>query len=146
MMPYALNTNAALNEAASMRTQELQKLNIPGREKALALFPDFSFYNLSRITDLHWTANAAEGNSQLTVTSEYEVNSARRALVTLRFEGVALAILPTFRPDAYLGELEIEDVRESQLEGIRYIAKDFLDGDFEVHCRSIEITDCIPFD
>ena len=127
-----------------MRTQDLQKLEIPGRDKALALFPNFSFYNLSRITDLRWTADAEAGNGELNATIEYEDDSARKALVTLRFQGVALAILPTFRPHAFLGELEIEDVHGSQLEGIRYIARDFLNEAFEIHCRAIEITACTP--
>jgi hypothetical protein len=129
----------------SMRTPDLQKLDLPGREKALALFPTFNFYNLSRITGLHWTADPEGGNGQLTAIIEYE-DTARKALVTLRFEGVARANLPDFRPNAFLSELEIEDVRESQLEGIRYIARDFFDGDFEIHCRTIEITDCIQLD
>ncbi|HUS33835.1 MAG TPA: hypothetical protein VM680_00645 [Verrucomicrobiae bacterium] len=125
----------------AVRTQYLQKLDLPGREKALSLFPTFNFYNLSRITGLRWTADAEGSNTELIATIEYEDDSARKALVTLRFEGVALAILPTFRPNAFLSELEIEDVRERQLERVRYIAKDF-DEVFEIHCHAIEITDC----
>ncbi|MEZ4306424.1 MAG: hypothetical protein R3F14_00025 [Polyangiaceae bacterium] len=41
-------------------------------------------------------------------------------------------------------ELEIEDLRSAQLEGIRYRVNDFATETFEVFCGDIEVLSCGP--
>lgn len=42
----------------------------------------------------------------------------------------------------FLSEVEVEDVKDAQLEGVRYQIKDYGTAEFEIDCADFEITDC----
>jgi hypothetical protein len=47
--------------------------------------------------------------------------------------------LPQLTPSFFLGELEIDDVRGDQLEGIIYRAKDYGMTQFEINSRGVTV-------
>jgi len=124
-----------------MRTHFLKDLDIPGREVLLKTFPEFDFYNLGRVKRLLVEAGDCTSEADFFLTASYRDSvSGKTADVTLKFRGVRQATLPELGPLFYLAEVEIEDLRSDQLEGIRYRTKDYRSQQFEVLSREIEIS------
>lgn len=127
-----------------MRTHFLAELRIDGQGATLAKIPEFDFYRLGRVTRLRLQDTASDSGSELTIEALYDVShEGRNAGITLSFLDVRYARLPTFSPAYFLNELEIEDVRDRQLEGIGFQAKCHGGSDFEVHSRMISIVSSV---
>lgn len=128
-----------------MRTHSLKDLVISGKENALRLVVDFDFYRLGRVSKLSWESHS-EGNREatanLSLTANYRTNSAKKVDVSFRFVGVRRCKLPELFPMVFLSEVEVEDVKDAQLEGVRYQIKDYGTAEFEIDCADFEITDC----
>ena len=116
-----------------MRTHFLNKLTIPGRESILSEFPNFDFYNLRHCREIILRWKGEDAGPDIALTAEYvDPGSGKITLIELTFQGVRQAELPEISSHVYLSELEIEDTSGSQLEGVRYKAKDFGGTRFEV--------------
>jgi hypothetical protein len=126
-----------------MRTHYLEKLTLPDKTKALCMFSNFDFYHLGQITELK-VNNPNEGaNVEIVLSAVYSDPVDKRcALVTLRFGGISKAYLPMFSPLCFLDELEIEDLRGEQHEGIGYRSKCYGTTQFDVWCRDLSIDRC----
>ena len=71
-----------------MRTHYLKNLAISGREKALALEPDFDFYRANKVLGIHIEFDSDLGElPSLRLSVEYR-GDARRYELKLLFEGV----------------------------------------------------------
>lgn len=68
----------------------------------------------------------------------------REYSVTLLLSGVKQLVVPEMTPLLFLSELEIEDVRASMLEGIRFEVVSDDDGSFRCACAQIEILPLQP--
>ena len=77
--------------------------------------------------------------SSLRASQGSRTRSIRTHLVTLTFVGVRKARLPELLPSFQMCELEIEDLANDQLEGIRYHARRHGTDDFEVFCLGMTI-------
>lgn len=132
-----------------MRSHSLTRLRITGQLAVLNVFPDFDFYNIGRVTHLavEWSADTDDTAALLLVAlyvDQTDRGNTKTAEIALHFDGVRQASLPDLSPLLYLSELEIEDLSDDQLEGVRYRAKDFgptrfevLSNDIRIECRSV---------
>jgi hypothetical protein len=124
-----------------MRTHFLAQLPLGGRDAVLQAFPDFDFYNLSRVTRfiVEWGKHN-EALADCCLAALYTDTSISAPIeVTLCFQDVRHASLPDFSPLFFLTELEIEDVSSHQLEGVRFRTKNFGSTAFEVLSGDISI-------
>jgi hypothetical protein len=126
-----------------MRTHRLERLNLRGQADVLRNLPDFDFYHLHEVKRLEWQA-AIESDfskSTLTLLVVYDNGETKPLVVQLKCFGVCTLKLPTLASGFWLNELEIEDLRSSQLEGIRYKLKDHHESDLEILCEEFEVTE-----
>jgi len=126
-----------------MRTHFLKDLAIQGKEKAAEMLQGFDFYKLQRIIRVTWESQRDENNQLascvLEITTAYDDGSAEKAEVTLRFVGVTRCRLPELVPFIFLSEIEVEDVANAQLEGVRYLIKNYGSTELEIECRNCEL-------
>jgi len=132
-----------------MRTHFLKELAIPGRERALAVLPDFDFYNLGRLLRLHWESQQGkttdDATADLTFTGLYEATGANGSFeVTFRCEGVTQLKLPEIHPALFVSEIEIEDLTGHGLENANFRIKSYGMTEFEVLTKRLELTECTP--
>jgi hypothetical protein len=128
-----------------MRTHYLAELSLSDKAKALCMFPNFDFYHVGQIAELRVEDSSDASNVEIVLSAVYsDPVDKRRALVTLRFGGVSKAYLPMFSPLCFLDELEIEDVKAEQLEGIGYRSKCYGTTQFDVWSRDLSIDRCEP--
>jgi hypothetical protein len=129
-----------------MRTHYLSLLAISGREKALALEPDFDFYRAKEVLKLH--INFLDGDlgelPSLRLDVAYDGDS-RRYELKLVFEGVRELVLPEMSPLLFIPELEIEDLRDRMMEGVHFEALSHFERAFRCTCRDIAIIEFKPF-
>lgn len=104
-----------------MRTHFLNQLSIMGRESVLALEPSFDFYRAKRILNLSidFDPTADDELPSLRLVAEY-VGNTRRYTLTILLESVRELLLPEMNPLLFLPELEIEDLKDRMMEGIRF--------------------------
>lgn len=129
----------------TMRMHLLKELTISGQENALRLIPDFDFYKLQQIVRLTWEIRYDKKEkitADLVMTITYDTSSTDKAEVTLRFAGATRVKFPELLPFLFLSEVEIEDVSDTQLEGVRYTVKNYGSTELEISCKDIEIIDC----
>jgi len=125
-----------------MSTHLLQELDLVGREKVLQELPSFDLHRLGLVTELLLRiAPQTPDTRDLLITSLYNAGDGEY-VVTLRFAAVHRVRLPELAPTFYFAELEIEDIRDHQMEGIRYRARDHCMSEFEVLCGGVEIVAC----
>jgi hypothetical protein len=112
---------------------------LSGREAALALEPGFDFYRASKI--LHLEIDFEDSISELPslhLDLVYAGDSTNYRLKLL-FEGVRQLQLPEMTPSLALPELEIEDIAERGMEGIRLEAVSHFDRGFRCIFGTIAI-------
>lgn len=123
-----------------MRSHFLRDLHIAGRETALALEPEFDFYRAAKVT---MVTIECEGNLETAPTLQlkltYEAASKRYAL-GLVFAGIRELVLPPMAPLLFVPELEIEDVRDRMMEGIRFEAVSHFERAFRCSCADISVS------
>lgn len=132
-----------------MRTHFLKELAIPGRERALAVLPDFDFYHLQQLLCLRWESQrgetADEAIADFTFTGLYEAGGAPGSFeVTFRCEGVTQLKLPEIHPALFVSEIEIEDLKSHGLENANFRIKSYGMTEFEVLAARLELTECTP--
>ena len=130
-----------------MRTHFLKELAIPGRERALAVLPDFDFYNLGQLLRLQWESRpletANDATADFTFTGLYEAGGANGSFeVTFRCEGVTQLKLPEIHPSLFVSEIEIEDLKDHGLENANFRIKSYGMTEFEVLTKRLELTEC----
>lgn len=116
-----------------------------GIEKLLNI-PDFDFYNLNLVLGL---SIRREGTGQVidtyTVVLEMLHESGGAVFeVVLGFAGVRCLIVPEVCGSFYLSEIEIEDVSDDQLEGVKYSLKDYGGTRFEILAQDLSVISCKP--
>ena len=122
-----------------MRTHLLSRLEIAGREKALALELEFDFYRAKRVLKLEIDFDGdSELSPSLRLDLGYEAGPIRYKLGLL-FEDVRELTLPTMTPLLFLPELEIEDVRERMMEGVRFEVISHFERAFRCTCGNMSI-------
>ena len=122
-----------------MRSHFLGELEIVGREIALAVEPGLDFYRADRVLALNI---AFEHEVRVQLDLLY-AGASQQYRLRLSFEGVRQLVLPEMTPLLWIPELEIEDVRASQLEGIRFEARSHL-NEFRCACASIAVLELEP--
>lgn len=127
-----------------MRSHYLRDLSIDGKDAVLAHIPDFDFYNVRRVVEFQWTAvsdSDSSGGATLGITAEYDFQlpNTRSQVVTMRCLDVKVLKLSELTGSFFFCELEIDDLSEDQLEGIRYRIKDYGTNVMELLCGSIEV-------
>lgn len=128
-----------------MRTHFLNQLSITGRESALALEPSFDFYRAKRVLNLSIDFDPAADDElpSLRLVAEY-VGNTRRYTLTMLLESVRELLLPEMNPLLFLPELEIEDLEDRMMEGIRFEVISQFERSFRCTCRNITIIDFQP--
>lgn len=129
-----------------MRTHSLSELEIEGREKVLRVEPSFDFYRIkrARAAVIDFGQGASDGGQpSLVLTTDYQTDSQAYSL-TIRFDGIRELVLPEMQPFLQFAELEIEDVRDRMLEGVRFEVVSHYDRSFRCLCRGIVIVDFQP--
>jgi len=123
-----------------MRTHFLSELPLLGKTNALATFPDFDFYKLGKVTSLAISEDLTRAVVDMRMTAVYvDLASPRSVPITLQFHNVRMVDLPKFSPFFYLSELEIEAVRDRQMDGITYISKCYGQTKFEVYSKDLSV-------
>lgn len=129
-----------------MRTHNLSELEIQGREKVLRIEPRFDFYRIKKasavVIDFGPRASDA-GQPSLVLTTDYQTQSKVYHL-TIRFDGVRELVFPEMQPFLQFAELEIEDVRDRMLEGVRFEVVSHYDRSFRCLCGGIAIVSFDP--
>ena len=128
-----------------MRTHFLNRLMIKGREKALALEPEFDFYRAKRVLKLEIDFDGdSEALPSLRLDLNYDAGSRRHYKLGLLFEDVRELALPTMAPLLFVPELEIEDLRERMMEGVCFEAISHFERAFRCTCGNISILSFQP--
>jgi len=122
-----------------MGTHFLKLIAISGREKALALEPEFDFYRAQTVLRLEIDfGRGFDPLPSLRLDLAYNAGSNRYKLGVL-FKDVRELKLPTMTPMLEVPELEIEDIRDRMMEGIRFEAVSTFDYSFRCTCGNISI-------
>ena len=101
--------------------------------------PDFSLLKLDRIAKMSLAFPRSGIGILLTVATRYPIKGKDISIV-LGFDGVRDLQFPVLSGNVFsFGELVVEDVRERQLEGIRFWVNDYL-VDISFYCNTIEIS------
>jgi hypothetical protein len=116
-----------------------------GREIALTLEPNFDFYRAKRILSLSidFDPTADDDLPLLRLVAEY-VGDVKHYALTVLLEGVRELLLPEMTPSLFLPELEIEDVGDRMMEGIRFEVISYFERSFRCTCRNIIIVGFQP--
>jgi hypothetical protein len=129
-----------------MRTHNLLDIKIVGREKILSVEPHFDFYQIKKahavVIDFGQDAND-ESQPSLVLKTKYR-GEAMTYDLTIRFEGIRELIFPEMRPFLRFTELEVEDVSERMLEGVRFEVNSYFDYSFRCLCGEIVIVSFEP--
>jgi hypothetical protein len=127
-----------------VRTPLLRQLvAIEGSHRALSREPEFDFYRARQVTRLEVDfGDDPDSLPSLRLHVTYFGHERRYSLVLL-FEGIRQLLLPEIGPALFLTELEIEDVSDRMMEGIRFQAMSHLDRGFSCACRSIAIVEFV---
>jgi len=129
-----------------MRKHFLSDLEIDGREKVLRVEPHFVVYKVKRARamaiDFEDGVNGG-GQPSLVLNTDYKSEPNLYNLI-MRFDGIRELALPEMRPYLYLDELEIEDVRDRMLEGVRFEVVSCFDYSFRCVCQGIVIVSFDP--
>jgi len=112
----------------------LRDLSVSGSNDGLALEPDLDLYRADRVRGLQ-----VDVGTEVRVVLDLLYDGKHAYNLRLVFEGVRELVLPTIRPLLSLPELEIEDVRNSLLEGIRYQVVSQFDRGFRCACHDVTI-------
>lgn len=127
-----------------MRTHFLNQLAISGREKALVLEPQFDFYRAKKVLKLEIQFDGnSDDDPSLRLCLAYDTGP-RRYKLGLLFEHVRELAFPTMAPLFFVPELEIEDLRERMMEGVRFEAISHFERAFRCTCGNITILDFEP--
>lgn len=127
-----------------MSTHFLQQLQIGGREKALTLEPDFDFYRAKKVLKLVIEfSEEPEPIASLRIDLAYHA-VARPYRLSLLLDDVRELVIPSMTPCLFLPELEIEDLQERMMEGIRFEIISQFERDFRCACRDITILSFEP--
>ena len=132
-----------------MSTHFLESLPIRGREAALRVLPNFDFHDLRQVRRLvlETYTDDVDGTlwTDLLLTAIYIQAVTRKTFeVTVKFGEVRYVKLPELKPLFSLSEVEVEDVSEDQIEGVKYRTKNFGMIEFEVLSKCVEIVECKP--
>jgi hypothetical protein len=125
-----------------MRSHRLANLDIAGREKALGPEPNFDLYRVRKIRALEITFESFDNLNDepcLLATMEYE-GEKHSYLLDMTCTGIRELLLPEMRPLLWVPELEIEDLRGTMVEGVRYELVSHGDRSFRCLCKDIIIT------
>jgi len=125
-----------------MRTHFLNKLSIAGREKVLALEPEFDFYKAGEVSSLTIDFRTSEFPS-ISMTLDYTAEG-RRFQLMMQLDGVRELVLPKMTPFLFLPELEIEDVKGRMMEGIRFEVVSHFERSFICACEDIVVLEFRP--
>ncbi|AGC48269.1 hypothetical protein MYSTI_06997 [Myxococcus stipitatus DSM 14675] len=122
-----------------MRTHFLKQLPISGREPVLTLEPDFDFFRAKKVLKLEVDFDETpEGWHSLKMELAY-VSGAKRYRLGLLLAGVRELELPPIVQSLFLSELEIEDVHERMMEGVRFEVISHYERAFRCVCGDISI-------
>src|SRR5436190_1444034 len=109
-----------------IRAHFLKDIPILGKEPVLQVLPTFDFHKLRRVERLLLEGQPNSSVADLTLWVTYEDSAiGKNGMVTLRFAGARRIRLPELLPLFYLAEVEVEDVRSRQLEGVIFETKDY---------------------
>lgn len=129
-----------------MRTHHLSEIELEGREKVFRVEPHFDFYRIknARAVVIEFGEGASDaGQPSLLLTTDYQAESKTYNL-TIRFEGIRQLVFPEMQPFLQFAELEIEDVRDRMVEGVRFEVVSHYDRSFRCLCRGIVIVSFDP--
>lgn len=129
-----------------MRTHRLSELEIEGREKALQAEPGFDFYQIRRAhaAIIEFGEELSDvSQPSLVLTTDYQTES-KAYILTIRFEGIRELVFPDMQPFLQFSEIEVEDIRDSMLEGARFEIISHYDHSFRCLCRRIVIVSFEP--
>lgn len=115
----------------------LRELDIAGREMVLSIEPSFDFYKIARVARVCIDFGEEDDSLSVELKAEYLVE--KKYEISILMEGVRELVLPEMRASLLFSELEIEDVRERQLEGICFEIVDQFERSFRCSCRNITI-------
>lgn len=122
-----------------MRTHFLNRLALTGRDVALAVEPDFDFYRAKQVLSLKIDFDGdSHALPSLRLDLAYETPATRYRL-SLLFDDVRELVLPAMSPSLFMPELEIEDLGERMMEGIRFEAISQFERAFRCTCGNISI-------
>jgi hypothetical protein len=117
---------------------------LAGRDKVLALEPNFDFYNVDRVLSLTVDFELDELPS-VQLVANYSNPDGRRFRLSIQLQGVRRLVLPEISsPFLSLPELEIEQIADRGMEGIRFEVVSHLERAFQCFCRDITIVDFVP--
>jgi len=128
-----------------MRTHRLKDLPLPGIGAALAVLPDFDFQFLWNVTRLNLRAMDREYDRfelEMDVVYDDGIRD-ERFQVTLAFSDVKRAKLPDLRPSFCFEEVEVEDVSNGRLAGVRYRIWGSAMGELDITCNEFEVRNCV---
>jgi hypothetical protein len=122
-----------------MRSHFLRDFRLAGVDAVLRESPEFDLYGLRQVTAIKWHASrAVEGAPELSVRFAGEGAAENRDGLEMHCTGVRQLKIPPLSPHFWVSELEIEDLFQAQLEGVRYRVRDF-GGEFEVLCWDLAV-------
>lgn len=119
-----------------MRTHFLERLDIPGQAQVLQKIPGFDLYHLREVERFEWSSGTSSASVTLVIGYDGGLD---KLIIRLTCASVRMFRLPSVTGVFTINELEIEDMRSNQLEGIRYRLKDYGESDFEILCGDIAI-------
>src|SRR5688572_10929219 len=102
-----------------MPIHRIADLPVAGRELVLAAEPEADLYRVREVSRAVFespSSVAADDTASLLLILRYDGVGGEYRL-EMRLEGVRELVLPALRPRFWLNELEVEDIRERQLEG-----------------------------
>jgi hypothetical protein len=123
----------------------LSELEIEGRDKVLGIYPDFDFYHIKRVRSIgiDFIDGTDAPQPILIMTADYRVES-QSYILTIFFDRIRELSLPEMSPFMSLSELEIVDIHDRQLEGVRYEVVSQFDRSFRCLCQNVIIVDFEP--
>lgn len=114
-------------------------------EIAKKSIPEFEWLKLGRIGLIRIEFPEDEIGLRLVVSTRHFLPDGDIPVI-VQFDGVRQLQLPELTGGVFsFGELVVKDVRDRQLEGIRFWVKDFLE-DLSFYCKTINILSSLPED
>lgn len=124
-----------------MRSHFLSDFPRAANGEILTVLPNFDFHHLDEVTELCWNSSTgilAEHRADIKIKALYE-NGDVRVTVAIHCLDVKQLLLPRIGPSMPLFEVELEDISNDQLEGIRYKLIDYGPHSLEILCNDIRI-------
>ncbi len=127
-----------------MRTHRLADLSIPGVEEVVALEPELDLYRADTVLGLRFQRRDAVDEMPTLLLELLYRGASTEYELSLLFIGVKNLRLPEFGPGLLLTELEIEDISDRMLEGIRFEAIAQFDRSFLCASQAMRVVGFSP--